>query len=94
MGGLTSVLNPNKLYEYFAAGKTVVSLRYSEDLANYEGLMYLVDEPAGFGAAVTLALQKPVEPTKLMQIAAANSWRSKAKEMITLIERKGRSAEV
>jgi glycosyltransferase involved in cell wall biosynthesis len=91
---LTSVLNPNKLYEYFAAGKTVVSLEYSEDLAKYEGLMYLVDEPARFGEAVTLALRKPVEPGKLMEVAAANSWRGKASEMVKLLERRGELAEV
>ncbi|MCX5800928.1 MAG: glycosyltransferase [Candidatus Eisenbacteria bacterium] len=94
MSALTSVLNPNKLYEYFAAGKTVVSLKYSEDLAKYEGLMYLVDEPSRFGATVTRALRETVEPGKVMEIAARNSWRVKAREMVELLERKGKSAEV
>lgn len=91
---LTSVLNPNKLYEYFAAGKTVVSLNYSEDLAKYEGLMYLVKEPADFGGAVTNALRKPIDPVKLREIAAGNSWKSKAEEMIRIFEQSGRQVEV
>lgn len=93
-GPLTSVLNPNKLYEYFAAGKTVVSLRYSEDLAKYEGLMYLVDEQAQFGEAVALALREPIEPGRLRKVAAANSWSSKAGEMVRLFENRGKMAEV
>ncbi len=84
---LTSVLNPNKLYEYFAAGKTVVSLKYSEDLVKYQGLMYLVDEPGEFGPAVSRALMNPIEPARLKQTAAANSWKSKAGEMVGLFER-------
>lgn len=84
---LTSVLNPNKLYEYFAAGKTVVSLKYSEDLVKYQGLMYLVDEPGEFGPAVSRALMNPIEPARLKQTAAANSWKSKAGEMVKLFER-------
>ena len=90
IGALTSVLNPNKLYEYFAAGKTVVSLKYSEDMVKYEGLMYLVDEPAQFGATLALALRHPVEPGKLREMAAMNSWRSRASEMVKLFERSGK----
>ncbi len=85
-GPLTSVLNPNKLYEYFAAGKTVVSLRYSEDLAKYDGLLYLVDERAGFAEAVTNALRRPVQAEKVKEVASANSWESKAREMFDLLE--------
>ncbi|UCF78324.1 MAG: glycosyltransferase [Candidatus Eiseniibacteriota bacterium] len=85
VGPLTSVLNPNKLYEYFAAGKTVVSLKYSEDLANLEGLLYLVDEPGSFAEAVSEALLRPVEPEKVRGVAAANSWKSKAREMFELL---------
>jgi hypothetical protein len=94
MGPLTSVLNPNKLYEYFAAGKTVVSLKYSKDLAKYEGLMYLVDEQAQFGEAVVCALREPIEPARLRNVAAANSWSSKASEMVRLFESRGKMAEV
>jgi hypothetical protein len=83
---LTSVLNPNKLYEYFAAGKTVVSLRYSEDLAKYEGLLYLVDERARFAEAVTEALRLPVEPERVKEVASRNSWDSKAREVFSLLE--------
>jgi glycosyltransferase involved in cell wall biosynthesis len=94
MGPLTSVLNPNKLYEYFAAGKTVVSLKYSEDLAKYEDLMYLVEEQARFGEAVARALREPIEPGRLRKVAAANSWSSKASEMASLFESRGKIAEV
>jgi len=86
LGPLTSVLNPNKLYEYFAAGKTVVSLKYSEDLAKYEGLLYLVDEPTQFPEAVSEALRRPIEPDRVRDVASGNSWRSKAGEFFDVLE--------
>jgi glycosyltransferase involved in cell wall biosynthesis len=87
-GPLTSVLNPNKLYEYFAAGKTVVSLRYSEDMARHEGLMYLVEEKSQFAETVRVALDKKVRAEALKTTARQNSWEGKAKEMVRLLERR------
>ncbi len=89
---LTSVLNPNKLFEYFAAGKTVVSLAYSEDLARHESLMYLVRERSQFAEAVKIALAKPVAPEAVRGAARENSWASKARQMAEILERgRGRS---
>jgi glycosyltransferase involved in cell wall biosynthesis len=90
---LTSVLNPNKLYEYFAAGKTVVSLRYSEDLARHDGLMYLVKERSQFADTVKGALGCRVDPVALKNAARENSWASKARQMAELLERgRGRAS--
>ena len=86
-GPLTSVLNPNKLYEYFAAGKTVVSLRYSADMARHESLMYLVKEKSQFPETVRVALSRKMEPAALKSVARENSWASKSREMVRLLRR-------
>ena len=89
---LTSVLNPNKLYEYFAAGKTVVSLDYSADVARQESLMYLVRDKARFAETVRVALGRRIDPAALREAARRNSWASKSREMAALLERGGSRA--
>jgi glycosyltransferase involved in cell wall biosynthesis len=83
---LTSVLNPNKLYEYFAAGKTVVSLRYSDDVARHESLMYLVRDRSQFAETVKVALGREIDPAALKNAARANSWASKSRRMVELLQ--------
>ncbi len=89
---LTSVLNPNKLYEYFAAGKTVVSLRYSEDMAGHENLMYLVREKSQFAETVRVALGRRIDPAALKNAARENSWASKSRQMAELLQRRRTNA--
>ncbi|MBN1504038.1 MAG: glycosyltransferase, partial [Candidatus Eisenbacteria bacterium] len=84
---LTSVLNPNKLYEYFAAGKTVVSLAYSADMARHEGLIHLVRDRSRFAETVKVALAEKSDPAALRDAARRNSWASKSREMASLLER-------
>jgi glycosyltransferase involved in cell wall biosynthesis len=85
---LTSVLNPNKLYEYFAAGKTVVSLRYSQDMARHENLMYLVRERSQFAETVKVALGRRIDSAALKNAARENSWASKSRQMAELLKRR------
>jgi glycosyltransferase involved in cell wall biosynthesis len=48
---LTRGVNPNKLYEYFAAGLPVVATRFSEEVTKYPGLAKAVDPGDAFVAA-------------------------------------------
>ncbi len=87
-GPLTSVVNPNKLYEYFAAGKTVVSLSYSEDVARHDSLMYLVREKSQFAETVKVALGRKIDPASLKKAAQDNSWAGKSQQMAELLQRR------
>ena len=84
-GPATDVLNPNKLYEYLAAGRTVVTLDYSPDIARFQGSIYLARDPAAFVAQVGVALASPFDPAELRAIAARESWDARAAALVGLI---------
>jgi hypothetical protein len=84
-GPATDVLNPNKLYEYLAAGRTLVTLDYSPDIARFQGSIYLARDPATFVAQVGKALASPLDPAGLRAIAARESWDVRAAALVGLI---------
>jgi glycosyltransferase involved in cell wall biosynthesis len=84
-GPATDVLNPNKLYEYLAAGRTVVTLDYSPDVERLSDSIRIARDPAGFVAAVRSALESPLAPDRLRQRAAGESWDRRAAEFVALI---------
>jgi hypothetical protein len=75
----TNVLNPNKLYEYFAAGRTVVSLDYSEEITRLDGRLYLASDAGGFVDAVERAIAAPIDGERVREVARDNSWETKAR---------------
>lgn len=85
---LTDVLNPNKLYEYFAAGRTVVTLDYSEEIRALDGALYLARDAETFVAAVGRALAVPVDAGRVREIAERNTWAAKAREYAELLARR------
>jgi hypothetical protein len=84
-GPATDVLNPNKLYEYLAAGRTVVTLDYSLDVERFSSSIRLARDPATFVAPVQSALASPLDPGRLRQVAAQESWDRRAAEFVALI---------
>jgi len=84
-GPATDVLNPNKLYEYLAAGRTVVTLDYSPDVEHFQGSIYLASDPVAFVARVGEALASPLDPARLRAIAAQESWDARAAAFVGLI---------
>lgn len=84
---LTRFLNPNKLYEYFAAGKPVVSMALSPDLIALRDQVFLAADAAGFAAQIEPALATAVTGAEeRRRLAAANDWQEKAKQVVALIE--------
>ncbi len=84
-GPLTDVLNPNKLYEYFAAGRSVVSLDYSDDMRAVGDALFLATDAESFVAATTRALAAPRDPAELRALARDHSWAAKAEQYAALI---------
>ncbi len=84
---LTRFLNPNKLYEYYAAGKPVVSMALSPDLIAMRDHVFLAEEAAGFAAQIEPALATAATHAEQRRnLAVENDWQEKAKQMVALIQ--------
>ncbi len=83
---LTASVNPDKLYEYLAAGKPVVTLDFSPEVSQYSEIIYVACDHEDFTKKVGLALSKEHDTEKMKAIARANDWSQKAKQMIAIID--------
>lgn len=85
---LNESTNPIKLYEYLAAGMPVVSTAMKE-VARYEeeGVVYVSDRE-NFSDAIHLAAQSSDKPKfieRRLDVALANSWESRVKDVSNAI---------
>jgi glycosyltransferase involved in cell wall biosynthesis len=85
LGPQTDAANPNKLYEYMAAGRTVVSLAYSADMERFADSVLLARDRNEFVARVGEALERPRDPAALRAVAAENSWDARAGALLELV---------
>ncbi len=84
---LTRFLNPNKLYEYYAAGKPVVSMALSPDLIAMREHVFLATDAAEFATQIEPALATAAaHAEERRRLAVANDWQEKANQMIALIQ--------
>ncbi len=70
---LTRATDPVKLYEYFAAGKPVVTTPLPAVYA-HQGPLAIADTPAAFERAIEAFLLEPGDRNERRQIAKAASW--------------------
>jgi len=92
---LTAGVNPNKLYEYFAAGKAVVSMDISPEVMAYGEEIFLARDQESFVrqiAAAVAAAQQNIEPRQ--QLARAHDWQEKANQFSALVEQLAGRARV
>ncbi len=83
---LINGLNPNKLYEYFACGKPVVTLDYSDEIEQLEPLLHVARTCDEFVLKVKQAIENPPDSLALKKIAHENSWDKKAAVYVELIQ--------
>jgi glycosyltransferase involved in cell wall biosynthesis len=84
---LTRGVNPNKLYEYLAAGKAVVSVDISPEVSALKDEIFLAEDHESFVEQINAALRAANERmTQRRQIAQANDWQEKTKQMVAVIE--------
>lgn len=79
---------PLKLFEYLAAGKPVVARR-TDELSHYSELLYLVDTPEQFVAAIDLSLSENNIKNIAARVAAAkeNTWDARVEEISKIVEK-------
>lgn len=78
--------DPNKLYEYAACGRPIVTMKHSEDLEPLRGLIHLASSREEFIDGIRLALASGANQDKLTAFARARSWKVRADEIASLIE--------
>ena len=83
---LTKPLNPNKLYEYSAAGKPVVSMNYSSTIDKLKDVIFVGDTHEHFLACITEALVQP-QDGKRTDLAKANSWDEVSQNLLAELKR-------
>lgn len=85
---LTRTVNPNKLYEYLAAGKPVVSIDISPDVTALRNEVFVATNHDEFIQQINAALsvsKSHIEARK--QIALRNTWQKKTDLYVALILR-------
>jgi glycosyltransferase involved in cell wall biosynthesis len=78
-------INPNKVYQYLAAGLPVITTPLLDLSASAPDLMYAAT-PAEVEQALTLALAAAPEPARRRALARAHDWDALAARMVAEIE--------
>ncbi len=87
---LTAVLNPNKLYEYIAAGTPVVSLDFSQAISRLEKIIYVASTHEEFINKINKAISDERKPQPQL-FAKQYDWNEVARRMeIILAEHIGK----
>lgn len=87
LNDLIKSTNPVKFYEYISSGKPVVSVRLPE-LEQYSDICYLYNNAEEFSKYIFEALHDENEELRKrrMKVASENSWDSRVKEIIKIIQ--------
>lgn len=83
---LTLGVNPNKLYEYLAAGKPVISTALPE-VTKYNGTVYVAENHDEFLSCINKALTSNQDHEGFSRIANENTWDEKSKTVVNLIQK-------
>ena len=89
---LTRGVNPNKLYEYFALGKPVVSTDFSPYIHAFEPLLHVGASPAEVVQRLRDCLAVPGDAAARRELARRHTWDDAAARMVQLLERLAASA--
>lgn len=82
---LRRAADPNKLYEYAACGRPIVTMAYSEDIRALADMIYMAESRDEFVSKVREALERGADRERLEAFARSRSWQSRADEMAALI---------
>ncbi|HSG27247.1 MAG TPA: glycosyltransferase, partial [Candidatus Krumholzibacterium sp.] len=88
MNRLMRMADPNKLYEYAASGRPIVTYRFAPEMDDLRDLVYLADDREEFVDKVGIALREGADRDRLVEFARSCSWDERARAMVDLINRK------
>jgi glycosyltransferase involved in cell wall biosynthesis len=77
--------DPNKLYEYAACGRPIVTMKHSEDLEPLRGMIHLAGSRLEFIEEIRLALASGANQETLLEFARKRSWQARADEIVSLV---------
>jgi len=78
MNELMRFADPNKIYEYAAVGKPIVTLEHSRKRSDLEGIVYSAKSPEEFISMVSHAIEHGSDREKLKEFARSCSWQARA----------------
>ena len=84
---LMRLADPNKLYEYAAAGRPIVTMKHSSDLDPLGGFIHLAETGDEFIAELGRALAEEPATGRLLEFAESSSWQSRADAVAGLLVR-------
>jgi glycosyltransferase involved in cell wall biosynthesis len=84
-------INPNKVYQYLAAGLPVITTPLLDLAERAPDLLYATT-PAEFERALTIALDAPPEPSRRRALALPHDWDALAARMVAEIEARSAAA--
>jgi glycosyltransferase involved in cell wall biosynthesis len=85
MNELMRLADPNKLYEYAAVGKPIVTMRFSRDLDSLSRFMQVAETREEFVEKVRVALSSEPRREELLEFARSSSWQARADSIAALI---------
>ncbi|MDI6720605.1 MAG: glycosyltransferase [Methanomicrobiales archaeon] len=83
---LTNGVNPNKAYEYAAAGKPIVST-YLPELDRYKHIIRVAKDHVEFVDSIRSSINSKPDVDGLLRIAEENTWDNRSEDYIRLLIR-------
>jgi len=84
---LMRLADPNKLYEYAAAGRPIVTLKHSPDLEPLRDFVHLAETGEEFIEGLHRALSEEPDTERLLEFARSSSWQARADDVARLLTR-------
>ncbi len=82
---LMRLADPNKLYEYAAAGRPIVTMKHSSDLDPLGEFIHLAETNDEFIEELGRALSEEPDTERLLEFAEGSSWQSRADAIADLL---------
>ncbi len=82
---LMRLADPNKLYEYAAVEKPIVTMKFSDEMEELSDFIHIAVSGEDFVDKIRTALSRGADREKLKEFAAGNSWQARADAMRDII---------